>query len=177
MQPYVPSTKDFYNDLIVPAHRGQKYGNRSYTSHLREVLNVWGNMFEPQSDFEQVGQTDLDKEIQWVDNAAFACLGHDYLEDCKDASLTALRKHGCPEEAIHAIVLVTKPIEGYNYKQYLRGIVGNQLAFEVKVADSYANMTCSIKDGNFKRVQRYSKQINLLYNYREQFLDKLNKGE
>tara|TARA_R110000851_G_scaffold329142_1_gene500753 strand:- start:860 stop:1390 length:531 start_codon:yes stop_codon:yes gene_type:complete len=176
MQPYIHTTKDFYNDLIVPAHRGQKYGNRPYTTHLREVFNVWSSMFEPQSDCS-AGQAVFDKEIQWVDSAEFACLGHDYLEDCKDASLMALREHGCPEEAIYAIVLVTKPTEDYNYKQYLRGIVGNQLAFEVKVADSYANMTCSIKDGDFKRVQRYSKQINLLYKYREQFLGKLDKGE
>ncbi len=174
---YEPVTKSFYDNLIKPAHAGQKYGDRPYTKHLRDVLQVWHAMFEPRVGFQDASKVDIDSAIAWCDAAEYACLGHDYLEDCEGASVEKLREHGCPEDAIHAIVLVTKvPRNVVNaYKVYLSDIAEDRLAFEVKVSDSYSNMNCSIKDGNFKRVQRYSNQINLLYKYREEFLAKENK--
>lgn len=170
---YVPPTRSFYEELIKPAHNGQNYGKLPYTFHLRSVFKAWSSMFEPQVDFHTTTKEVIDEEIEWCDNAEFACLGHDYLEDCECASVDTLRLHGCPEPAIKAIVLVTKTKE-VSYKQYLRNIVEDQLAFEVKVADTYSNMTCSIKGVDFKRVQKYTNQLNLLYKYREAFLSKRN---
>ncbi len=146
-----------FETLVEDSHKGQTYGTgRPYTYHLTQVLTTWYKMFGGKS-----GQL-----------AEYACLGHDLLEDT-EVTASQLRFKGVPEEAVIAIDLVTKK-HGLAYKQYLRNICVNELAFEVKVADTYSNMTHSMKDGNFTRVKKYSNQLNLLYNYREQFWKERN---
>lgn len=48
----------------------------------------------------------------------------------------------------------------------MKGIVGNDLAFKVKVADTYSNLTESIKCDDTKRVRKYSQQLDKLYKLR-----------
>ena len=164
---YVPVTQKFYDNLIKPAHQGQLYGDKPYTFHLRTVLKTWHSLFEPTYTWGE-SEEETKATIHWCYNAGFACLAHDYLEDCEGASVELLREHGCPKEAIEAVVLVTKTKEK-SYKQYLRDISENKLAFEVKMADTYSNLTCSIKEGNLRRMKRYSLQLALLTKYRETF--------
>ncbi len=161
-------TNSFYKNLVCVAHKGQKYGNKPYTTHLRDVQQRWSSLFEPDYD-DNLSKEETEAVIKYTDEANFACLGHDLLEDCPDVTVDTLREAGVPEASIKAIVLCTKTKE-VSYKQYLRSIAEDKLAFEVKVADTYANMTQSMKDGNFKRVKKYSEQINILYSYREEVL-------
>ncbi len=158
---------DFYKNLVCVAHEGQKYGNKPYTTHLRDVQQRWSSLFEPSHD-DSLSVEETEAVIKYTDEANFACLGHDLLEDCPDVTVATLREAGVPEASIKAIVLCTKT-EGVSYKQYLQylqNIAEDKLAFEVKVADTYANMTASMKDGNFKRVNKYSDQLRRLYLYR-----------
>lgn len=150
------SVKEFYYNTVVPSHEGQKYGNRLYTYHLQEVRKEWIKLYG--------GENFSNSQF-----AELACLGHDLLEDCPKINRGTLEVLGLPEKVIHAIVLVTK-LKGYDYRGYLSDISEDELAFQVKVADTYSNMTQCIKDGDYKRVEKYTEQLKLLHLYRKEYL-------
>ena len=77
---------------------------------------------------------------------------------------------------VDAVVLVTK-VGGLSYSDYLRQIAGNEIAFKVKVADTYCNLTESIKGGDFKRVRKYSSQLEKLYKLRKQYEESVSITE
>lgn len=151
------SIKDFYYGTVVPSHEGQMYGSEPYKYHLQEVRKEWVKLFQKcASRVEEY-------------HAELACLGHDILEDCPQITIDTLKSVNVPQEVIDAIVLVTKT-KKVSYHKYLSDIAEDELAFQVKVADTYSNMTHSIKEGSTKRVLKYSEQIRLLYLYRKEYL-------
>lgn len=134
--------------LCSKAHKGQMYGNKPYTYHLHQVVNTYRNL---------VKVTDTEDE----DIADMACMGHDLLED------TAITKEhltdmGIPDVVVTAIDLVTKKPD-VPYEEYISKIGLNELAFNVKVCDTYSNLTESLKDGNKRRIMRYTTQLQKLY--------------
>lgn len=140
------------SDLITIAHHEQKYGDKPYTYHLRMVQDKAMELFK-----EGVGikLTNFDLKLSTV------ALGHDLLEDTS-VTKEALLQSGYAEDVVEAIDLVTKK-EGLNYKDYIRDLSLNELAWKVKVSDTYSNLTESIKHGDVKRVRKYSSQLELLY--------------
>lgn len=139
--------KEIY-ELVKRAHKGQKYGNSPYTFHLVSVSDKVHELF---------GADLYTKKI---------ALLHDVLED---TSVTEgdLRKMLIPDQVIEAVVLLTKT-DSLGYTEYLRNITKNERAFKVKVADSYCNLTESIKIGDVKRIRKYSSQIEKLYKIRKE---------
>lgn len=142
--------------LITEAHQGQRYGDRSYTYHLRMVRNKVMELFE-----ESEGLTPTYKDLQ----LSTAALGHDLFEDTY-VTRDLLLAEDYHEDIIHAIDLVTKK-GGVSYKEYLRNLSKDEIAWKVKVADTYANLTESIKDLDIKRSRKYSTQIELLMKYKD----------
>lgn len=135
-------------------HEGQMYGNKPYTYHLQNVEHRCTVLFGKD-------KHPLANIICWL---------HDIVEDCDTTVLEVVQLFG--DEVGFAVSLLTKH-EGYNYNQHLRDISMNTLAWQVKVADTFSNLTHSVIEGNFKRVRKYSTQLEKLYKFRgENTLDK-----
>jgi hypothetical protein len=106
------------------AHAGQvdKQGRDYYEHHLVPIATM----------VEHLG-----------DIAVIAALGHDYIEDIHkgniDAGATALRAVGCPEEAIDAIVSVTR-MPGETYDGLITRSCANRLGCEIKLRDNKHNI-------------------------------------
>lgn len=141
------------SQLIIDAHLEQKYGDKPYTYHLRMVEEKAQELFS-----EHLSEQDQLK-------LSIASFGHDLEEDTTVTS-EYLVSEGFDIDVVWAIDLVTKK-EGVGYKDYLRLLSTDPLAWQVKVADTYSNLTESIKDGNIKRSRKYSKQLELLYKFKE----------
>ena len=132
--------------LAALKHEGQKYGEHPYTYHLLEVENVAIRMYG-------LGTVCIE-ELQT------ACLLHDILEDT-DTSVSELKLLGFTDAVITAVSLCTKDNET-SYKDYIWAIRGNELARKVKLCDTAANLMNSIIACNAKRINKYTKQIQLL---------------
>ena len=145
--------------LVKESHGSQLYGNKPYTYHLDQVRDSVINLEFPDISMCPYGSEDLFYKLEMV------ALMHDLLEDTEVTS-EKLLELGYPEDVVAAVVLVTK-VEGLSYTDYLRNIVKDDLAFKVKVADTYCNLTESLKDGNIKRIRKYSIQIEKLYKLRK----------
>lgn len=137
--------------LIYECHAGQKYGTQPYTNHLHNVRKVWEDLGLYQSEDEYL-------------KGVIAFLGHDLAEDSW-VTKQHLLDLGFNTDAVGAIHLCTK-YGDLSVKDYLRKLSVHELAWKVKVCDTYSNMTESIKDGNPKRVRKYSLQLELLYKFK-----------
>ena len=137
-------------DIAYEAHEGQMYGDYQYIRHILQVVNSSRKLFRPKID---------------DDSLEIVALLHDSVEDCEEVTKDSLVSDGIPLKLVEAIILVTKK-EGVSYKDYLKTLSRNELAWKVKVADTYCNLTESIKGGDVKRVRKYSKQIELLYKFK-----------
>lgn len=106
------------------AHAGQtdKQGRDYYRHHLVPIAN----------EVTHLG-----------DMGVIAALGHDYIEDIHEgdivAGVAALRAVGCPEEAIDAIVSVTR-IPGEPYVDLITRSCANRLGCEIKLVDNKHNI-------------------------------------
>lgn len=134
--------------FVKKAHEGQCYGKHPYTTHLWQVQ---------EKVYELFGADKCTKRV---------ALLHDVLEDTEYTEQDLLDM-GIIKVIVDAVVLCTKT-EDVGYTKYLRKISRNELAFKVKVADTYCNMTESIKEGNIKRVRKYGMQIEKLYKLRKE---------
>ncbi|MNN94820.1 hypothetical protein D3C81_2135190 [compost metagenome] len=85
---------------------------------------------------------------------------HDILEDT-NTTREDLLDAGICNEVVVAVERITK-IKGGSYFLYIEGIKSNELARKVKLCDTAANLRNSIKEGNIKRINKYSKQLQLL---------------
>ena len=89
---------------------------------------------------------------------------HDAIED-SDLTINELSQQGFPELITEAIAAITK-LDGELYDDYLLRVMGNAIAFKVKIADVTHNMDISrianpsTKD--FQRLEKYQKVLNQL---------------
>lgn len=141
------------SDLITIAHARQKYGDKPYTYHLRMVEDKVKELFPKMQPLQHI-------------KVIIAALGHDLLEDTH-ITKEALIEAGYDSDIVEAIDLVTKK-DGVGYNEYLRAITRNGIAWKVKVADTYCNLTESIKCGDARRVRKYSLQLEKLYKLKEE---------
>lgn len=141
-------------ELALEKHVYQKYGRHPYVLHLYEVADValarnlpkdWPNG-KPYSD-----DADLDKLLA-------VCYLHDIVEDT-DVTIHDLDKD-FTISVVFAVDLLTK--DDRSYEQYINDIRKNWLAREVKICDTIANLSNSVKDSNHHRIAKYSKQLELL---------------
>lgn len=155
MQKRLEAWYEKMSSLITVAHSGQKYGDKPYTYHLHMVAEKAHELFG-----ESVQHNHTIEDLKLIT----ASLGHDLLEDTY-VTKESLIEAGYHADIVEAIDLVTKK-DGLGYTEYLRAISRNGLAFKVKVADTYCNLTESIKCGDIKRVRKYSLQLEKLYKLR-----------
>jgi len=150
-------------DLIIKAekmaheyHDGQKYGNNDYTYHLQQVVSTLDTLFnENNKDCVKYNPVYFFRCIQaaWL---------HDMLEDT-DATVEDLEQGWFSDEVIQAVKLVTKT-KGYDYDTYISDIInGSGMAVMVKLADTIANLSFSYITGDKRRIEKYRKQYELLY--------------
>jgi hypothetical protein len=137
--------------LIRDAYKYQWYGNNLYIVHL----------IATQRNFDTLEM--YENEDDWF-LGQISCLGHDLIEDTYVTKDYLLEK-GFDIRVVEAIDLVTKK-DGLSYKDYLRKLSDNEIAWKVKVSDTYSNMTQSIIDCDDKRVRKYSSQLELLYKFK-----------
>ncbi len=142
--------------LAAYYHEGQMYGEFPYLHHLNYVYGSWYSLF-------------LLEPLQCdPDFFEATCYLHDILEDCPEVTTELLLSEGIPQEVVDAVVLVTKVKDKfYDYHTYLKNLSTNKMAWQVKVADTYSNLTQSVKEGNVRRIKKYSKQLGLLFEYKD----------
>ncbi len=138
-------------ELAKVSHGDQKYGSCPYINHLNAVKAEVNELFVPS---------------KYTSHAAIL---HDIIEDT-EVTADKLLTLGVDPLVVEAVVLVSKTPE-VGYTEYLRKLSSNTVAWKVKVADIHCNLTESIKEGNFKRVRKYSSQLEKLYKLRKEFLD------
>lgn len=137
--------------LAMKYHAGQMYGKYSYMLHLEEVAGHVKDIVR-KGLFQCLG---LDRE-------ALICLAylHDIIEDT-DCSFEEPAKI-LEVEPMKALYLLSKNMGGCTYEEYVARIKANRYARIVKIADTWANLDNSWKDGNTKRIAKYTKQLNML---------------
>ena len=131
-------------------HSNQWYGDQPYYHHLRNVFDT----------YKQINTT-VD---YWKDHklGLQLCWLHDTLEDCGDVTIGSLLEEGFSKELVEAIDAISKR-EGETKGEYLVRCSFNKVAWRVKVADTLSNLTESVKEGNIRRINLYSKQLYKLY--------------
>lgn len=125
-------------------HKGQKYGDKEYTYHLRQVVeNV-----NKRNQVHPLLSTLV--AIAWL---------HDVLEDTDVEYRELEREFGTA--VAFCVARLSKHPE-LSYQEYMELIVAAALAREVKICDTMANMVESIKSGNAKGLVKYPRQLTIL---------------
>lgn len=136
--------------LAEQYHRGQKYGELDYfRAHVRPVAKETSRH-----------KLVLSGEVDMHD-AGMVGLLHDILEDT-ECTEDILREFEIPEQVITAVKLLTK-VPGYKEDQYFEDIVRNPLALVAKASDMTVNLSNSVRDGNRKRIMKYTRQLPMLF--------------
>lgn len=135
--------------MAVKWHGDQQYGDsgKPYIYHLvcvARIVKARNHMLpDPQLDLLM----------------ALAML-HDILEDT-ECDLFHFQEAGIPIEVGVAAVAISKK-EGEKKRAYLRRCSKDPLALEVKICDTLTNLEHSVKDCSFKRIDKYTKQLQYL---------------
>lgn len=145
-------------ELAIEAHKDQKYGDKPYIYHLAQVDNLVVQVYKPQDlkSHEPYSKEPGD-EMDCLRAVAFL---HDILEDT-DLSTLDLHIAGINDRVINAVVAITK-WEYVSYDQYIQNVMDEPLAHKVKLCDTSANLMNSILEGSTKRINKYTKQLQLL---------------
>lgn len=131
--------------FTIEAHNGQMYGEIPYCNHLRDVV-------------VEVCQQAREEDQDLYATVAY---GHDVLEDT-DTTTWDLIDQGFSMEVVDAIEAITKR-DYENRSAYLDRCMQNPIAKQVKIADTLCNLTQSVRDGNKRRVNKYTQQLNYLF--------------
>lgn len=138
--------------IAIDAHQGQKYGEFTYLYHLSQVDEFVIKMYGHDS-----GLIDIELDIL----RAIAYL-HDVIEDT-NITAECLSNAGICSEVVDAVVAMSK-IDGQPYMAYIDVVNSCEFARMVKLADTAANLMNSLKDCNVHRINKYTKQYQLLRN-------------
>lgn len=142
-------------------HQGQKYGVYDYfEEHIEDVV-------------ERV--TEFTKDFQCKEMIEFCIITaylHDVLEDSTTLeetvwdlfgkhiciAVTTLSKSYCYSDR-DGDVIRTKPKQ---YAEYIEDIKSDDVALIVKLCDTRSNLRASLRDNNYKRIEKYNTQLMLL---------------
>ena len=144
--------------LALEAHKDQKYGEFPYIYHLAEVDALVVKCFKRKG--LKPSEPYSLKNGDEMDNLRAIAFLHDILEDTQLNEYDLL-KAGVSDDVISAVLRMTK-IDGQSYEHYIEMVRSNPLALKVKLCDTSTNLMNSIKEGNTKRINKYTKQIQLL---------------
>lgn len=127
--------------------QNQMYGDKPYVHHLRSVAEL---------------TMKINKDDKYLDILMELAWTHDLVEDCEDVNFDLLIGKGWTIILVEAIDAISKrPCE--TRKEYLQRCMANPYAHKVKIADTLSNLTESVKDGNVRRISKYTKQLNVLH--------------
>ncbi len=129
-------------------HAGQMYGTHNYAYHLEQVASMVRRMVAGKPIDE--AEVDTLVSIAWL---------HDILEDT--AVTREELEQSFSEEIIVAVECLTKR-KGELYLDYIDRVKSNDYARLTKIADSNCNLTQSIIEGNVYRINKYTRQLQLL---------------
>ena len=128
--------------MALEYHGDQKYGSEAYIYHLAMVVNEvvdMGYCFE---------------------NHLVCAYLHDSIEDTEREYEVIADSFG--SVVADAVEALTK-CKGQKYEDYIKKVCSNEIAWIVKVADTQCNLGESIKGMDKKRVVKYSKQLQYLF--------------
>ena len=123
------------------AHGSQKYGREPYFVHLQAVADMT----------VRLGGDDVAEQVAWL---------HDVIEDTNITSEDLLNA-GFSGSVVVAVNYLSKK-DGENYEDYIMCVKLDKTALLVKKADTLCNLIQSTKQGNVKRIMKYTKQLQLL---------------
>jgi (p)ppGpp synthase/HD superfamily hydrolase len=132
------------SDICYEGHENQMYGERPYLYHIFQVLAAFGHLFGKYSDDEEI-----------------VILLHDVVEDT-DWTIEDLEKERFSAGILAAVDAITKR-DDETRAEYIQRVKQNHIAKRVKIADTYANLTASLKEGHVRRINKYTKQLADLY--------------
>jgi (p)ppGpp synthase/HD superfamily hydrolase len=144
-------------ELAIEKHEGQMYGNLPYMAHLIEVDNLVTKVYKKVKSPGEPYSKEPGDEMDCLRAIAFL---HDILEDT-DTTTYELLDAGICQQVVDAVEKMSK-VKGESYSDYIVEVKSNELARKVKLCDTAANLRNSIKEGNIKRINKYSKQLQLL---------------
>lgn len=149
---------DIAVELAVEAHMRQMYGKLPYIAHLYEVDQLVIQAYaDPNRSHSDPYSKEAGDEMDMLRSIAYL---HDIIEDT-DTTEYDLLEAGICQEVVDAVIKMTK-VKGESYSDYIVEVKSNELARKVKLCDTAANLMNSIKEGNTKRINKYTKQIQLL---------------
>lgn len=145
--------------LAANAHEGQKYGVYDYFLHIEDVVE---RVYEFTKDFP------WEKKEQCI----VAAYLHDVLEDSDVYTDTIWNLFG--EDTWLTLLLSSKSFcnvdkEGNvvrtnskSYLKYIEGVRSDDVALIVKICDTRSNLRASLRDNDYKRIEKYNTQLMLL---------------
>jgi (p)ppGpp synthase/HD superfamily hydrolase len=137
--------------LVRKAHGTQQYGEMPYMYHIEDVYK------------EVCGFINSNPELTEYEILILklVALGHDVVEDTP-MTLSQLTEAGFPRDMINGIDCITKR-KGESRVDYIKRVKTNTFSHTVKKCDSLRNLTHSIRDGDTKRVTKYTGYLNALH--------------
>lgn len=130
--------------FAVHKHEGQMYGQHEYMYHLNQVADAV-----------------MDRTVGMENQATYIAVAwlHDVIEDT-DGTYDEI-EHLFGTEIAEAVWVLTK-LKGISYETYLYFIMKNEIAREVKICDTWCNLSESFKTGNAKGLAKYPRQLDIL---------------
>lgn len=132
-------------------HKNDKYGDQSYIIHILQVvanIDMLIMKFEMYSDLEELNNL---RKLGYL---------HDLLEDHPEFYKEEILPN--IEESLHKSVEAISKREGEPINQYLKRCMEDKNAHYVKICDTMANLKVSVDGADFKRIEKYSTQLNKL---------------
>ena len=146
--------------LSAYAHEEQFYGKHDYyDTHIIDVVNRVISKVQHLSKKEQEDHLivaylhDVLEDSDLTSDTIDDLFGNDIAEAVKKLS------HTYNYVGSYGIIYRTDPI---SYAKYIEAIKTDPMSLTVKICDTESNLEASIRDGNQKRIDKYTKQLELL---------------
>ncbi|BAV80972.1 putative phosphohydrolase [Vibrio phage RYC] len=131
-------------------HGDQMYGGYPYSYHLDKVDEMVCRLY-PES-----------PKLELLRTLAYL---HDVLEDTDVPEEEIEREFGV--YMFYCVSHISKR-KHETLEDYYSRVVSDKLSYKVKLADTMANLSQNIKEGRYKGISKYSKQIHRLNELKEQ---------
>ena len=131
-------------EFAMEKHKDQMYGDLPYIYHIDNVFDIVSE------------RNSGDKNLASL--LVVACL-HDVMEDCGVSADEITFEFG--EDISKAVVAISK-IPGESYEDYMLRVLSNDLALQVKIADTLTNLSHSFLSGYKKGMEKYPRQLVIL---------------
>lgn len=143
--------------IAMQAHSSQRYGEHPYIHHLEAVeQNVISLSAVIINKAGEIDNSDILIYLAYLRTIAWL---HDVIED---TTITAdFLFEIFPAVVVNAVETITK-YRFHSYEDYIKQVRSNTFAHIVKIADTEANLKASLATGEQRRIDKYTKQLELL---------------